>query len=326
MPNNHKHPLFALGIFLLIAVALPLIIKHSYIIRILVMIFYFAVAAYGWDIIGGYAGQVSIGQAAFFAVGAYTVALGFLTYHLSPVIGLLIGILIAGLVALAIGAVLFRLRAAYFTLGSLAICEIISILILHFKDITGGPEGQVISYTGYNLHALQFTNDLPYYYIVIGLLVLAMLTSYLVGRSRLGYQLAAIRNNEAAAESVGINLMRTKVKAFMISAALTSMAGSFYVIYDHYIDPSSTCSIDLSTKILLIALLGGRRNIWGPLIGAIVLIPLTEVTNATLGSVRPGASMMLYSLVLLIVVLGAPDGLIRKLRFNRKAEPKRGLI
>jgi branched-chain amino acid transport system permease protein len=311
MFKNQQRPLFVIGMLLLLVLILPLLITQRYTIRILVMIAYFAVAAYGWDIIGGYGGQISIGQAAFFAVGAYSVALGYLDWNLSPIIGMLIGVALAVLVAWGIGSVLFRLRAAYFTLGSLAVSIIVQTLLLHFKHLTGGPEGKVIPYTGYNLHGLQFSTDVPYYYIAFALLIVAIITSYFVQHSRLGYQLAAIRNNEDAAQSIGINLMMTKVKAFMVSAILTSLAGSFYVIYDHYIDPSSTCSMDLSIKILLIALLGGRRSIWGPLVGAVVMIPLTEVTNAYFGSVRPGISNLLYSIVLIIVVLFAPNGIIR---------------
>lgn len=321
MNNNRNKSFLLIGILLLAAIVLPLVVHQKYVLRILVMIAYFGVAAYGWDIIGGYAGQISIGQGAFFAVGAYSVAIGYLSRNITPVLGVLIGIVLAILVALLIGSVVFRLRAAYFTLGSLAISQIIEILLLHFNKITGGAEGLVIPYTGHNLHALQFANDIPYYYIAFSLLVLAIITSYLVGRSRLGYQLAAIRNNEDAAQAVGINLMGTKVKAFIISAILTSLAGSFYVIYDHYIDPSSTCSMDLSVKILLFTLLGGRRSIWGPLIGAAVLIPLTEVTNAYLGSVRPGASLLLYSLVLLAVVLFAPNGIVKIIK-NRTGKEK----
>jgi branched-chain amino acid transport system permease protein len=302
----------------IVALALPLVVNQSYPIRICVMIAYFAIAAYGWDIIGGYAGQISIGQSTFFAIGAYSVAIGFLSWNISPVGGLVIGVVLAGLIALGVGVVVLRLRGPYFTLCTLAVCEVMRILLLHFKDLTGGPEGRVIPFTSGNLYALQFDSELPYYYIAVGLLAVAMYSCHRVNHSRLGYQLAAIRNNEEAAESVGITLMAAKVKAFVISAVVTSLAGSFYVIYDHYIDPSSTASVDLSIKILLIALLGGRRSLWGPLVGSLVLIPLTEVTNAYLGSVRPGASLLLYSIVILAVIMYAPDGIVRIFKSSSK--------
>jgi len=314
LKRNAVVPATVLGLVL----AAPLLITHSYVVRIAVMIAYFAIAAYGWDIIGGYAGQISIGQATFFAIGAYAVAIGFLSWTISPIWGLLIGVVAATVVAWGIGSVVLRLRGPYFTLCTLAVCEVARILLLHFKDLTGGAEGRVIPFTGRNAYALQFATDVPYYYIAIGLLVISMITCYCLNKSCLGYQLAAIRNNEEAAESIGIAPMAAKVKAFVISAAITSLAGSFYVIYDHYIDPSSTASIDLSIKILLIALLGGRRSLWGPLLGAVVLIPLTEVTNAYLGSVRAGASLLLYAVVILTVIMYAPDGVARLLRPVKK--------
>ena len=308
MTFSKNKPLIPL-LLLALAIVMPLIFKHPYLMRVVIMIFYFGVTAYGWDVIGGYAGQVSVGQGMFFAVGAYSVALGYLVSNLTPVVGALIGVIIAMLLALGIGSVVLRLRGPYFTLSTIAACEVVRILLLHFKEATGGPEGLVIPYNGYNLYALHFANDLPYYYIALGLLLVAMYTCYRVSRSKLGYQLAAIRNDEDAAKSVGINLVKSKVKAFMISAAITSLAGAFYVTYDHYIDPFSTCSNEMSVKILLIAVLGGRRSLWGPLIGSLLIIPLMELTNAYLASVRPGAAMLIYAMVLVAVVLYAPDGI-----------------
>ncbi|MDI6871800.1 MAG: branched-chain amino acid ABC transporter permease [Bacillota bacterium] len=312
-----------LAVLLIMLVSLlPLVVQHGYVLRILIMISYFAVASYGWDVIGGYAGQLSLGQAAFFSIGAYAAASAYLIWKLSPAVGALAGVGLAALLALGLGSLVLRLRGPYFTLSTLAAAEVVRILLLHFKSITGGAEGRVIPYTGFNLSALQFATDRPYYYIAVALLALAIWTSYQVSRSRLGFQLAAIRNDEDAAESVGINLMSAKVKAFVISACLTALAGAFYVIYDRYIDPYSTCSSEVSVKILLIALVGGRRSIWGPLLGAVLLIPLTELTNAYFASIRAGASMVVYSIILIIVVLYAPDGLIRVLR----RRPSRGAV
>lgn len=317
------------AVLLVLAAGLPLVVHHSYVLRILIMIGYFAVAAYGWDMIGGYGGQISLGQGAFFAVGAYSAAMGYLLLKVSPVVGGLIGTALSALLACGLGLVVFRLRGPYFTLSTLAVAEIVRILLLHFRHVTGGPEGLVIPYTGYNLVALQFATDRPYYYIVLALLTVAILLASRVRHSKLGYELAAIRNDEDAAESLGVNLMTSKVKAFVLSACLTALAGAFYVTYDHYIDPYSTCSSDVSTKILLIALVGGRRSMWGPLLGAALLIPLTELTNAYLGAVRAGASMLLYSVILLVVVLYAPDGIVRISgrirRRNRPAGDKRSL-
>lgn len=298
-------------LILLLALVIPSLLgRNEYQLRIFIMIFYFGVAAYAWDNIGGYAGQISIGQAAFFAVGAYSVSIFFHIIGLPALFGILSGAVIAGVLALMLGSIVLRLRGPYFTLSTLALAEMMRILLLYFKKTTGGAEGIFLPYdsSGFSFSTLQLPSNVYYYYIGLGLLVIAFLTNSWVRNSRLGYQLASLRNDHEAAESIGINTMKTKVTAYVISAVLTALAGGFYMVLDRFVDPTSGSGVELSVQIMLIALVGGRRSKWGPLIGALILIPLIEVTNARFGDMRAGLPMLTYSIILILVVMYTPEG------------------
>lgn len=298
-------------IALFVAIVVPFVFGlNEYRLRIFIMVFYFSIAAYGWDNIGGYAGQISIGNAAFFAVGAYSVAILFNFFKVPAIVGILSGAFFAAIIALVLGTIVLRLRGPYFTLSTLAMAEMMRILLLYFKKTTGGAEGIFLPYdsSGFSFRTLQLPSNIYYYYIGLGLLVIAFLVNSWVRNGRLGYKLASLRNDHEAAESIGINTMRTKVIAFVISGMLTALAGGFYMTLDRFVDPTSGAGVDISVEIMLIALVGGRRSKWGPLIGALILIPLTEMTNAQFGDMRAGLPMLVYSTILILVVMYAPDG------------------
>jgi len=307
--------------FVLFALFIPLFVKDYY-LRIVIMIILWGIAAYGFDIISGYAGQLSLGQAAFFAIGAYSVHISYLSYGIPSLVGILIGILISAITAWALGFAVLRLRGPYFTLSTLAFGELLKTLFNYFKGFTGGPVGLTLPFQKYNLSSMQFSYDYPYYYLVLFMLIIAIITNTVIRNSAFGLKLAAIRNNQDSAESVGINLMVTKSKAFVISAIITSLAGSFYAIFMNYIDPRTVGGFNLSVQILLIALIGGRRTKWGPLVGAAIIIPMTELTNTYFGHIRSGLAMFVYSIVLIIVVLYASEGIVNVLirKFSKPAK------
>ncbi len=290
--------------------ALPLLMPQRYLFRVLINIFFFAALGCAWNIIGGYAGQLSLGHAAFVAFGAYTTGLLMLHYNMPPWAGVIPGVILAALVAYFLGKLVFRLRGPYLALSTLAFGEIVRILLLHFKEVTGGPLGVTIPFTGRNLWRLQFATEHVNYCISFGLLVLALLVSSRIHNSRMGYYLQAIKGNQEAAETLGIPLARTKNAAFMISAMLTSMLGGFYMIFMTYIDPYAVAGLHLSIEIILVAIIGGVGTIWGPVIGACILVPLMEISNFVLGGGRAGASMLIYAVILIAVVLFSPRGLI----------------
>jgi branched-chain amino acid transport system permease protein len=288
---------------------MPLFLSQRYLLRVLINIFFLAALGSAWNIIGGYAGQLSLGHAAFVALGAYPTGL-LLHYNVPPWAGVVPGIFLAGGVAYLLGKLVFRLRGPYLALSTLAFGEIVRILLLHFKTVTGGPLGVTIPFTGTNVWRLQFATEHVNYCISLGLLGLCIFVASRIHNSRMGYYLQAIKENQDAAENLGIPLARTKNLALVISAALTATLGGFYLIFMTYIDPYAVAGLHLSIEIILVAIIGGVGTVWGPAIGACILVPLMEISNFVLGGGRAGGSMLIYAVILIMVVLFSPRGLI----------------
>jgi branched-chain amino acid transport system permease protein len=243
-------------------------------------------------------------------MGAYTTGLLMLHFNVPPWAGVLPGVLLAGIVAYFLGKLVLRLRGPYLALSTLAFGEIVRILLLHFKDVTGGPLGVSIPFKGTNLWRLQFPTEHVNYCICLGLLIFCIYVTYKIHNSRMGYYLQAIRENQDAAEHLGIPITETKNRALIISAALTAVMGGFYLLFMTYVDPHAVAGINLSIEIVLVSIIGGVGTVWGPVIGASILIPLMEVSNFVLGGGRAGASMLIYAVILIVVVLYTPKGLI----------------
>ena len=300
----------ALLFLVVVVVTLPLLLSQRYLFRVLINIFFFAALGTAWNIIGGYAGQLSLGHAAFVAFGAYTTGLLMLHYNVPPWAGVFPGVMITAVVAYFLGRLVLRLRGPYLALSTLAFGEIVRILLLHFKGVTGGPLGVTIPFTGRNVWRLQFATEHVNYGISFGLLALCIFVSHRIYHSRMGYYLQAIKEDQDASESLGIPLARTKNLALVISAVLTSFLGGFYMIFMTYIDPYAVAGLHLSIEIILVAIIGGVGTVWGPVIGACIVVPLMEISNFILGGGRAGASMLIYAVILIIVVLFTPRGLI----------------
>ncbi len=304
---KRKMPLLIIAAALL---AVPLFLSERYLFRILINIMLFGALGTAWNIIGGYAGQLSLGHAAFVSLGAYATGLMMLRFNLPPWLGVIPGILAAAVVGYFLGKMVLRLRGPYLALSTLAFGEIVRILLLHFKNITGGPLGVSIPFKGNNLWLVQFATEHVNYCISMALLAFCIFIAHRIHYSRMGYYLQAIREDQDAAQHLGIPLTRTKNLAMIISAALTAALGGFYLVFMTYIDPYAVAGMHLSIEIVLVAIIGGVGTVWGPLIGACILIPLMEISNFVLGGGRAGASMMIYAIILIIVVLYSPKGLI----------------
>lgn len=287
------------------------------------MIFLFATLGIAWNLIGGYGAQLSLGHSAFLAIGAYASVILLRNYNVTPLVGAGVGAALAAVAAVIIGYPCFRLRGPYFTLSTIAFAEILRILLTHFSDFTGGAEGIPIPFRGQNILNLQFYSKVPYYYLTLGLLIAVFLLARHLERSRLGYHLAAIREDQDAAESLGIRSYRVKLITLVVSAMITAVAGAMYAVIVGYIDPGSTAGQAMATEIAVVAIVGGIGTLWGPILGATVVISLTEITNALLGASRGGASMVLYGLLLMVIVLVRPGGLISFFRRNRKSRSAR---
>lgn len=301
------------SILYLIAIVLialfPLFTDNQYYVHMGILILYYALVSQAWNILSGYAGQFSFGHAIFFGTGAYASAILLVKYNISPWIGMIIGAVVAILIALLIGFLSFRykLRGAYFSLGTLAFAEILRIIVQnmdYFNKTLG-----ILLPIGSNPLMFQFESRITYFYVILVLTIIVTLITYFISKSRLGFNLIAIRENEDAAQSLGVNTFKNKMMAIAISGALTSVGGTFYAQYLLYIDPPTTFGNDVSVSIILPAILGGMGTILGPFMGALIIVPLGEVTSHFFGGFA-GVHLMVYGLILVLVILFLPEGLV----------------
>jgi branched-chain amino acid transport system permease protein len=297
-------------------VALPPLLP-KYALEVLISILFFGYLGACWNILGGYGGQFSFGHAAFFGLGAYTSTLLFLHWGVSPWIGMLAGGLLAAGFGLFAGYLSFRygLRGPYFSLVTLAFAEMLRVVAVNWKAV-GSSLGLVVPNRGSAPALFLFAEKLPYYYVILTMAVGALVITRAMERSRMGYALAAIRENEDAAEAAGVDALSTKLSAMALSSFLTALGGTFYAQYFSYIDPSLTFGPAISIGGLLPAIVGGAGTVTGPLLGSFVLTPISELTRAALRG-RAGADIMLYGLVLILVISFLPSGLVGWLRARR---------
>ncbi|GAC1303408.1 MAG: branched-chain amino acid ABC transporter permease [Vulcanimicrobiaceae bacterium] len=290
------------------AIVAPLATDNSFIRDMLVLVAMWGAVATAWNLIGGYAGGLSLGHAAFFGIGAYTSSLLYTTFHISPWIGALAGGVLAIFSALVIGGITIRLRGPFFALATLAFAAILGIAATNLRWLTHGSEGITIPFAPSAANAI-FASKLDYYYIALALLVAYLLLTWWIAGSRFGYYLVALRENQDAAQALGIDGLRVKLAATLLSAFMTALVGSFYAQYRLFFEPSIFAT-SLSTQIALFAIIGGLGTVWGPLLGAIVLVPLTSGLQSALGSSIPGIDAFVYGAVLILAILFVPNGLV----------------
>ncbi len=298
----------------LILLALPQFLG-AYGLTIFIFIFFYAFLGQAWNILGGYAGQLSAGHAAFVGVGAYTSAKLAMATGLSPWLGMFVGALAAALLGLGIGYLGFRfgLRGFSFVLLTVAAAEICRLITLHVEAL-GGALGLFITFTG-NPWMFQFSDSRAHYYIGLALMLLATGVAALLERSRAGIYLAAIKEDEDASEAVGVDSFRYKMVAMAISAFLTGMGGTFYAYLIFSLQPSAVFGIPLSVDILIRPVVGGAGTLMGPILGSFILSPLAELARAYFsGGGLVGIHLVIYGVLLIVVVLFFPQGAYPYLR------------
>jgi len=295
---------------LLVALVLPLF-TSEYVQHVVLLIFFWAFLGTSWNILSGFAGQLSLGHAAFFGVGAYTSTLLYTRLGLSPWIGMPVAGAVAGIVGLAIGFVSFRyrLRGPYFALATIACAEVLRIVFNNFEPV-GAAMGILIPLKGNAPAAFQFSAKYPYYYIALAMMLIGLEVARGIARSRLGYQMVALRENENTAESLGVDTRSVKLVAIGVSAFMTGMGGSFYAQYFFYIDPETTFGLAISVDIAIRPIIGGLGTLAGPIVGSFILTPLSELTRILFGGRYAGAALMSYGAILIVVVLVAPGGIV----------------
>jgi len=276
----------------------------------MIMIFLYASLGLAWNLIGGYAGQVSLGHAVYFGAGAYTSSLMLMKMGVSPWIGMLTGAVLSIGLAFIIGYPCFKLAGHYFSIATVAIGEIAQQWMRNW-DWAGASTGLTLPLLPESLAHLEFhTNKAPYYYIAYGILILTILATYGVDRSKLGYYFKAIKGDPEGARSLGTNVGRYKLYALALSAFFTSICGSFYAQYVLFIDPDSVFPLMLSVIVCLIASLGGVGTVWGPVIGAFILIPISEFTRIQFGGGGRGTDLIVYGFLIVVICIYQPFGVI----------------
>ncbi|MBV9079157.1 MAG: branched-chain amino acid ABC transporter permease [Methylobacteriaceae bacterium] len=301
----------AIFVALTAAVAvLPLAIRDVYTQNIIILTLLYAALSQSWNILGGYCGQISLGHALYFGIGAYPTTLLFTKLGVLPWFGMIVGGLIAAAIALALGWQLFRLAGHYFTIATIVIAEA-ALLLVNNWDWAGAATGIQWPFAPDSWATLQFARDkLPYIYFALGFMAVTWCATFLIETSRWGYWWRAVKDNADAAESLGVEIFRSKMAAAAISAFFTAVGGSFYAAFVAYIDPESVMAFQFSLLMALPAVLGGIGTLWGPALGAAILIPLTEVTRSYLGGTGRGIDLIVYGVLVMVVALARPQGLI----------------
>ena len=307
---NLTHPRVYLSLAALsLLVLAPLAIGSPFVYHLFILICTYAALSTAWNIVGGYAGQLSLGHAVFYGIGSYAATLLVIQFQLSPWLGMWVGAAISVLVAAGISYPSFRLRGPFFALSTIAFLEVIKLLTIHFQGLTGGSAGLSVPL---NIGAqwMIFREKWAYLLIAFGFLLVTLYVSWRIKRSRLGFYLVAVREREDAALAVGVNATRVKLIAVVISALLTSLIGSFFSMYITFIEPGSAFSLDLSIQVAMFALIGGLGTVAGPLAGTLLVVPLAEFARGWLSALGSGVHGFLYGIVLVIVVLTLPKGIV----------------
>jgi branched-chain amino acid transport system permease protein len=296
-------------VFILIILAFPWTVKLAYARAVMIKFLLFALFGLGWNLIGGYGGQVDLGQAKNVGFGAYATALMMFHWKIPFWLTVVPGMIFATAESFAVAYPMFRLRGHYFAIATLCVALVWKELFV-FWDWTGGARGVEIPIKSTPNFAYMQFGAVGYHYFIFGLFMAQFLFMNWFRKSKLGYELQAVRDNEDAAASLGINVTATKVKTYCITAALGALGGSFITVYYLYIDPDLVMPLDLSILIAMTVMVGGAGSIWGPIIGAAILIPLDMYLGAWLaGGGRYGIDFMIYALIIMIIAAREPKGI-----------------
>lgn len=289
---------------------LPLPIRDAYAQNLIIITLLFAGLSQAWNILGGYCGQISLGHALYLGVGGYVSTKLFVDLGVPPAFGMFAGGAVAGLLALLVGWPCFRLSGHYYAIATVVVGEIGYLLFLNW-DWVGAATGIYIPFRGESLIDLQFrTTKLPIHYVVLAFVALTWAVAWAIEGGRWGFYWRAVRDDVTAARSLGVRVFPSKMAAAAISGFLTGMGGAIYAQYVGYIDPDSVLAGHLSILIALPAVLGGVGTLWGPLLGAAVLIPVSELSRSYLGGGGQGVDLMIYGGLIMAVALARPAGLV----------------
>jgi branched-chain amino acid transport system permease protein len=311
--TKEKFNTIALAGVVIVVFGLPLVVHSATYLHILILLWLYAYLTTSWNLVGGFAGVLPLGHAAFIGIGAYTSTVLWLQYGISPWIGMLGGGLLATIVGIIIGLPTLKMRGAYFALATIAFAEGLRVMVENIDRlgpfVLNGPRGLQIPPLETGFLSFMFISKVPYYYIILVMLSGVLAFTWFISRSKLGYLLNAGGEEPEAAMALGINVARAKLIAMAMSSFLTALAGTFYAQFTLYIHPKSIISLDLSFEIAFIALIGGRGSIAGPVLGALLLRPVSDFSRIYFGDTLPGMHLIIFGVVLILVMLFQPRGL-----------------
>lgn len=304
-----------LGALLVLPMALS---DRPFELRMMVVIFLYAMLGHGWNILGGYAGQISVGHGLFFGLGAYTSTVLSLKLGLNPWFGMAAGGAVAAAAGVLVGIPCFRLKGHYFVIATLVVAESAFQLFTAW-DWVGGAMGLQLPMQEQGLLNLQFhRNKVPYYYIALGMLAAVTALVWWLERSRFGYILRALRDDEEAARSLGFSPASYKMLAMALSAGIVGIGGVFFAQYVLFIDPFSVLALSFSVVIALIPILGGAGTVAGPILGAVVLVPISEYSRVLFSGTGRNVDLLIYGFLIMLISVYRPDGLAGLFRARRE--------
>lgn len=303
---------FVLWVIALGSIIVPFFLPNRYFQDIAVMTFLWAGLATSWNLYSGYCKRLSIGHAAFLGIGAYTSTLLYLNFGISPWIGMLAGGAISAVAALILGGTTLRLKGTFFVLSTIAFAEILKVMTITSKEITEGALGLMIPFQPSFMNMI-YTGKIPYAILTWIYMIAVLFISVKLERSKLGYSLIALGENQEAAENLGVDSTKTMLVAFVMSAILTSFGGTLFAQYVMFIEPTSVMSLSNSINFILLAIAGGLGTAFGPMIGSFILTPVSNLLRGYLAGVS-GLHGLILGLVLIIVLLYRPDGILPQLQ------------
>ena len=305
-----------IAVFGVAYVVMVLFTRNSYYQLMLTLVPVWAIMGLSWNLLSGYSGLISFGHAAFFGLGAFTTALLFVHANITPWLGIPLAGAVGSLAGLLIGAITFRLRGHYFALAMLAY----PLAMLHVFEWAGYQEVSLPMKRENAAAFLQFADQRWYALITLGALIVTLLLSLWIERSRFGMSLLAIKQNELAAEAAGIPSLAWKLKAIAASGALAGIAGGLYAVVLLVVTPGTAFGLSTSAQALIVTMFGGVGTVWGPVVGALVLIPLAEILHAQLGARVPGIQGVIFGIAIILVIMRMPQGIVWALRdaFGKK--------
>lgn len=309
LPNFNNPRGYVSLLSLLALLAIPLAFQSPFVYHLAIQVCVFAGLGAAWNIVGGFAGQLSLGHAVFYGIGSYTAGLMVAKFGISPWIGMFVGAALSMVAATIIAYPTLRLRGPFFSLATIAFLEVARLLVIYMESWTGGSAGLNVPLQ-VGLPWMIFREKWAYLLVAFGFLVVTLWVSWVVRHSRFGFYLIAVREREDAARAVGVNAVRVKIAAAVISAALTSFIGSFHAMYLTFVEPSAAFSLEMSIQIAMFALIGGLGTVAGPVVGTVMVLPVAELARGWLSAFGNGTHGFVYGVLLVIVVLFIPRGLV----------------